>query len=57
VAEGDTIWTLAEAHMPGEPTNQEVAEYVDQVEQTNQDRLDDPDLILPGEEIVLPPVD
>jgi hypothetical protein len=58
VAEGDTIWTLAEAHMPGEPTTQEVAEYVDQVEQANQDQLEsgDPDLILPGEKIILPPV-
>jgi hypothetical protein len=58
VAEGDTIWTLAEAHMPGEPTTQEVAEYVDQVAATNRDQLEsgDPDLILPGEEIILPPV-
>jgi LysM repeat protein len=57
VAEGDTIWTLAEAHMPGEPTTQEVAEYVDQVEKANQDlESGDPDLILPGEEIILPPV-
>ena len=58
VAEGDSIWTMAEANMPGEPTNQEVAEYVDQVEKTNRDRLrsGDPDLIEPGETIILPPV-
>jgi nucleoid-associated protein YgaU len=58
VVEGDTIWTIAEANMPGEPTNQEVAEYVDQVEKTNRDRLQsgDPDLIEPGETIILPPV-
>jgi hypothetical protein len=32
---------------------------VDQVEKVNRDRLEsgDPDLILPGEKIVLPPVD
>ncbi|MGH2814294.1 MAG: hypothetical protein ACRDLC_03955, partial [Actinomycetota bacterium] len=59
VAEGDSIWTMAEANMPGEPTNQEVAEYVDQVVKANRGQLEsgDPDLILPGEEITLPPVD
>jgi nucleoid-associated protein YgaU len=65
VAEGDTIWTIARdklAKAPGggsgEPTDQEVAEYVDQVEKTNRGRLQsgDPDLIEPGETIVLPPV-
>jgi hypothetical protein len=58
VAEGDSIWTMAEANMPGEPTNQEVAEYVDQVVEANRDGLEsgDPDLIEPGEKIILPPV-
>jgi LysM domain len=59
VVEGDSIWTIAEAHLaegPGEPTNQEVAEYVDLVAETNRDHVPDPDLIEPGETIVLPPV-
>jgi nucleoid-associated protein YgaU len=59
VVEGDSIWTIAEAHLaegPGEPTNQEVAEYVDLVAETNRDHVPDPDLIEPGERIVLPPV-
>jgi hypothetical protein len=58
VVAGDTIWAIAEAHMPGEPTNQEVAEYVDQVAEANRGRLEsgDPDLIEPGETIILPPV-
>jgi hypothetical protein len=57
VVEGDSIWTIAEANMPGEPTDQEVAEYVDLVAETNRDRLRsrDPDLIEPGETIILPP--
>ena len=44
--------------MPGEPTNQEVAEYVDLVVEANRDRIQsgDPDLIEPGETIILPPV-
>jgi hypothetical protein len=43
----------------GEPTNQEVAEYVERVREANRHRLvsGDPDLIYPGETIVLPPVD
>jgi nucleoid-associated protein YgaU len=58
VVEGDSIWTIAAANMPGEPTDQEVAEYVDLVAETNRDRLQsrDPDLIEPGETIILPPV-
>ena len=36
MAQGDSIWTMAEANMPGEPTNQEVAEYVDLVADTNR---------------------
>jgi nucleoid-associated protein YgaU len=58
VVEGDTLWTLAEAHMPGEPTTQEVAEYVAQVAKANRNRLQsgDPNLITPGETIILPPV-
>jgi hypothetical protein len=58
VVEGDNISTMAEANMPPESTNQEVAEYVDQVAETNRDRLQsgDPDLIFPGETIILPPV-
>ena len=56
VVEGDTLWTIAEANMPGEPTTQEVADYVDQVAGANRDRLrsGDPDLIEPGETIILP---
>jgi nucleoid-associated protein YgaU len=59
VVEGDSIWTIAEAHLaegPGEPTNQEVAEYADEVAEVNQDHLRDPDLIKPGQKITLPPV-
>jgi nucleoid-associated protein YgaU len=61
VAEGDTLWTIARDHLaeaPGEPTNQEVAEYWAKVKAANRHRLDsgDPDLIEPGETIILPPV-
>jgi nucleoid-associated protein YgaU len=49
---------MAEANMPGDPTNHQVAEYVDLVADTNRDRLrsGDPNLIFPGEKIILPPV-
>jgi hypothetical protein len=61
VAEGDTLWTIAQdklAEGSGEPTNREVAEYLDQVTEVNRDRLrsGDADLIEPGETIILPPV-
>jgi hypothetical protein len=58
VVEGDSIWSKAEANMPEGSTNQEVAEYAGQVAEVNRDRLrsGDPDLIEPGETIILPPV-
>ncbi len=63
---GDNLWTIARDHLAkapsggsGEPTNREVAEYWAKVVEANRDRLasGDPDLIYPGEEITLPPVD
>jgi nucleoid-associated protein YgaU len=61
VAKGDSIWTISEDRLKkvsGEPTNSEVAEYADLVADTNVDQLQsgDPDLIEPGETIILPPV-
>jgi hypothetical protein len=66
VAEGQTLWTIARDQLAkasgegsGEPTNQEVTQYWAKVVEANQGRLEsgDPDLIYPGEEIILPPVD
>jgi nucleoid-associated protein YgaU len=43
----------------GAPTNREVAEYWRKVIDANRDRLrsGDPNLIYPGEEIILPPLE
>jgi nucleoid-associated protein YgaU len=66
VVTGDNLWTiardrLAEARSGGsrKPTNREVADYWLRVIEANQGRLvsGDPDLIYPGETIVLPPFD
>jgi len=65
VESGDTLWSiaqdqLAKAKASGgaeEPTDSEVADYWAKLKKANQDRLRDPDLIFPGEEIILPPVD
>jgi hypothetical protein len=62
---GDSLWTIARDHLiavgkgSGEPTNRQVAEYWAKVKAANRHRLEsgDPDIIEPGEEIVLPPVD
>jgi hypothetical protein len=64
-AAGDSLWTIARDHLAavgkgaGEPTNRQVAEYWAKVKAANRHRLTsgDPDLIEPGEKIVLPPVD
>ena len=66
VASGDNLWAIARAHLSkarsggsGEPTNREVADYWVRVVEANLHglRSGNPDLIYPGEEITLPPVD
>jgi hypothetical protein len=66
VVEGDNLWTIAKRRLeeaPGagarEPTDREVADYWAQVKKVNRDELPsgDPDVIAPGDQILLPPVD
>lgn len=62
VAPGDSLWLLAERRLAGvlgrTPTDPEVASYWVLVVASNRDglRSGDPDLIYPGEVVVLPPV-
>ena len=66
VAEGESLWTIARDHLAQvrgggaeKPATREVAAYWIRVVEVNRLRLrsGDPDLIYPGEQIVLPPVD
>jgi nucleoid-associated protein YgaU len=65
VVEGDNLWSIARDHLAkarggaDEPTTREVAAYWRKVIAANVKHLEsgDPDLIHPGERIVLPPVD
>jgi nucleoid-associated protein YgaU len=61
VASGDSLWSIARDHLAtasgGPPTDGEVVAYWTRVKEANQDRLRDPDLIMPGQQIVLPPID
>jgi nucleoid-associated protein YgaU len=66
VVEGDNLWTIAGDHLAearsggaGEPTTREVAAYWLRVVDANAPNLrsGDPDLIYPGETVVLPPID
>jgi nucleoid-associated protein YgaU len=65
VVEGENLWTIAQDHLAkarsgaDEPTLREVTAYWQRVVEANRARLlsGDPDLIYPGERIVLPPVD
>lgn len=64
VVSGDHLWSIAEGaltdHLGREPTDAEVVPYWQRVVAGNRDRLvdpDNPDLILPGQHILLPEVD
>lgn len=62
VSPGDSMWTLAETHLAATwgrpPTDAETAPYWVDVVEANRSRIrsGDPDLIFPGETIMLPPV-
>lgn len=62
VAPGDNLWTIAERHLGGFAASEaelpDVGDYWHRVVVANQDliRSSDPDLIYPGEIVVLPPV-
>jgi hypothetical protein len=59
---GDNLWNLAESRLHEvlgrPPTDAETGPYWRRVVQTNRDRIKsgDPDLIFPGEVLILPPV-
>lgn len=63
VAPGDNLWKLAEDRMAAvlgrTVSDAEVAPYWAETVMANQDRIrsGDPDLIFPGEEVLLPPVE
>jgi hypothetical protein len=63
VEPGESFWSIAEEHLTDAlgrtPSEKEVTRYWDVVVQANRDRLADgnnPDLLFPGQQLVLPPV-
>ncbi|MEO1059963.1 MAG: hypothetical protein AAFZ07_00990 [Actinomycetota bacterium] len=57
VEQGDHLWAIAEAQVGPEADDLEVHDYWVRLVELNTDRLvvpDDPDLILPGQELLLP---
>lgn len=64
VVSGDHLWSIAEAHLlrtlGDAPSEDRVAAYWQRLIEANRDRLvdrDNPDLILPGQQLVLPDVE
>ncbi|MEI2811197.1 MAG: LysM domain-containing protein [Nocardioides sp.] len=56
VAAGDTLWAIAAAQLPPDAGQARVAGYWQLIYAANRDVIgDDPDLIQPGERLVLPP--
>lgn len=63
VTSGESLWRIASAHLQASlarsPLDAEVVPYWRELIEANRDRLpdrDDPDLILPGQELLVPPV-
>ena len=59
VRDGDNLWKLAVAHHERagvEASPPVIAAYVAEMAAINADQIDDPDIIYPGQRLVLPPV-
>jgi len=62
VEKGDHLWSISAKHLENRlarhPSDAEIAPYWRQVVEANRDRLrsGDPDLIYPGEDVLLPEV-
>ncbi len=59
VQPGDTLWDLAATHLATNghhPTDGTTASYIAQVHAANEDTVADPDLIYPGQQLILPAV-
>jgi CheY-like chemotaxis protein len=57
VRPGDTLWSISEEHLDPNATPRQIASVVERIYALNQGRIGaDPDLILPGRSLLLPPV-
>lgn len=54
---GDSLWAISQERLHPSATPQQVMNEVERTFELNRDRIgDDPNLILPGQELLLPPV-
>jgi hypothetical protein len=57
VQPGESLWTMAQARLAPDPAPQRVALEAERIYALNQDRIGpDPDLLLAGQELLVPPV-
>ncbi len=57
VVPGDSLWTIAQEHLGPEAAPQHVANEVERIFELNRHQIgDDPNLILPGQQLLLPAV-
>lgn len=53
VRAGESLWSIAE-HVLGTKDTTRIARFVSRLHRTNRDRVADPDLIFPGQVLLLP---
>ena len=57
VEPGDTIWSISRARLGSGAPPEQVSKEVERIVELNRDRIRDPDLITPGQELSLVPVE
>lgn len=54
---GDSLWSISQKRLPSDASMAQIANEVERIFNANRDQIgNDPTLILPGQELVLPPV-
>ena len=55
VSPGDSLWSISTQRLGPSATAQQIAITVERIYSLNRDRISDPDLIFPGQKLLLPP--
>ena len=52
---GDSLWSISQRHLGPQASPQQIANEAERIFELNRDRMEDPSMLMPGEELLLAP--
>ena len=52
---GDSLWSISQRHLGPQASPQQIANEAERIFELNRDRIEDPSMLMPGEELLLAP--